>query len=104
MRATRSPTGTIRGPNRRSAEVRRVLQAPDAEALFTFNGTGANVVRARIALAAVRVGPVHPVRALLVDEAGAPSRFIGFNVGALTPRTVRLNPHRYPVTAACRRR
>ena len=74
------------------AEVRRVLQAPDAEVLFTFNGTGANVVGLASLLQPYESVLCTQFAHILVDECGAPSRFIGSTLVPLSSPDGRLDP------------
>jgi threonine aldolase len=76
---------------RATALVREVVGVPDAEVLFTFNGTGANVV----GLASL----VRPHESILctrlahiaVDECGAPTRFTGSSLVVLPTEDGRLD-------------
>jgi threonine aldolase len=75
--------------------VAALLGAPDAEVLFTFNGTGANVIGLQSALR-----PHHAVLCaegahIDADEGGAPERFTGAKLiplpaphGKLSPETI----------------
>jgi len=77
---------------RAAADVRRVLQAPDAEVLFTFNGTGANVVGLASLLQPYESVLCTRFAHILVDECGAPSRFTGSTLVSLPSSDGRLEP------------
>jgi threonine aldolase len=77
---------------RASARVREVLGAPDAEVLFTFNGTGANVVGLASLLRPHESVLCTRAAHIAVDECGAPTRFTGSSLVVLPTDDGRLDP------------
>ena len=77
---------------RAAARSARCCGAPDAEVLFTFNGTGANVVGLASLLRPHESVLCTRFAHIAVDECGAPSRFTGSTLVVLPTDDGRLDP------------
>jgi threonine aldolase len=90
-----APYGSDPWTERAVARVRDLFDAPDAEVLFTYGGTGANVVALQSVLLPHEAVICPATAHLNTDECGAPERFTGAKLidvatpdGKLTPELI----------------
>lgn len=74
------------------ARLRALFACPDLEVLFTFSGTGANVLSLACALEPWEAALCADVAHLHVDEACAPERLLGCKILPLRSRDGKLSP------------
>lgn len=72
--------------------LREVFGCPEMEVLFTFSGTGANVLSLALALDPAQAALCADVSHLFVDEAAAPERLLGCKLLPLRSRDGKIAP------------